>query len=184
MNSISRTPAAAIKMNGARQSKAWISSAPADGAITGAAVNNMVISDINLAASLPLEMSRMMARDSTIAEAAAKPCTKRAARMTSMLFARATTSPLSVNSNMPAYSTGSRPRRSLSRPAGIWPKAMPAMKMPMIFCVLETSDSSASAIAGTAGRLRSTVSAARAVSRPSVRIKRLDWGMSGGPASG
>jgi hypothetical protein len=73
--------------NGARHPNCETSSAPILGAMTGATVKIIVISDISLAAALPLEISRTMARDSTIAGAAPMPCTKRPASMVSMEFA-------------------------------------------------------------------------------------------------
>ena len=71
------------------------------GATTGATVKIIVISDISFAASLPLEISRTIARDSTTAEAPPKPWTKRAASITSMLCASAATVAASANRLMP-----------------------------------------------------------------------------------
>ena len=55
--------------------------------MTGAAVKIIVISDINLAASLPLAISRTIARDSTIADAAPTPWINLAANMISIVVA-------------------------------------------------------------------------------------------------
>ena len=141
------------------------------GAMTGAVVKIIVITDISFAASLPLAISRTMARDKTIAAAAPNPCTRRAVSMSSIFVATAATIAATVNRLMPTYSTGRRPMRSETSPAGIWPSAMPAMKTPTISCPIERFVSRASTIDGTAGRLRSTVSAATAVMRPSVMTK-------------
>ena len=164
----SAKPATAIAVKVARQSKRSINRAPRLGAMTGAAVNSIVISDIRRTASAPDAMSRTIARDSTTADAAPKPCTNRAASMTSMDCAKDATVAAMANSETPAYSTGSRPSRSANSPEGIWPSAMPNMKMPTICCARGRSAASASAMAGIAGRDRSTVSAAVVVSIPSV----------------
>ena len=141
------------------------------GAITGAAVKIIVMSDIRRAASLPLAMSRTIARVNTMAEAAPKPCRKRAASSRPMLSAAdAMTAPM-TNSVIPTYRIGRRPSRSENSPAGIWPQAMPAMKMPTICWPRGKLVASASTMAGMAGRLTSTVSAARPVNRPSVTMK-------------
>ena len=62
-----------MAMNGARQSHCATSSAPILGAMTGAAVKIIVISDIMRAASLPVAMSLTTAREITIADAAPIP---------------------------------------------------------------------------------------------------------------
>ena len=99
------------------------------------------------------------------------PCTKRPASMNSMEFAVADAIAPTANRVMPPYSTGSRPTRSDTRPAGICPNAIPIMKMPTIFWPRDRLVESASTIAGTAGRLTSTVNAASSVMRPSVTTK-------------
>ena len=96
-----RTATAAMAMNGMRQPQCVVRNAPILGAMTGAAVKIMVISDIRRAASRPLDTSRTMERDSTIAAAAPSPWTKRAASMTAMEFAAAATKAAMVKMSMP-----------------------------------------------------------------------------------
>ncbi len=168
--------------NGPRQPHCATSSAPNVGAMTGAAVKIIVISDISFAASLPDAMSRTTALESTTAEAAPIPCTKRATSSSSILLAIVVAIAATANSVMPAYSVGRRPSRSENSPAGICPTAMPAMNTPTICWPRDRLVLSASAIAGIAGKLKSTVNAAIAVSRPSVMTKLRDlsrWAFKG-----
>jgi hypothetical protein len=72
------------------------------GAITGAAVKIIVISDISLAASLPLATSRTIARDRTIEAAAPIPWINRAASMSSILPANAAAMAPTRNNSIPA----------------------------------------------------------------------------------
>ena len=145
------------------------------GATTGAAVKIMVIRDIRRAASFPDATSRTMARDNTIAAAAPIPCTNRAASIASISAGGGGHGCSDREDDHPDVQDGRRPRRSANSPAGIWPQAMPTMKMPTICWLRGRVVASASTIAGMAGRLRSTVNAATAVSRPSVMTKLLRW---------
>jgi hypothetical protein len=91
----------AIAMNGMRQPQCVVRNAPMLGAITGAAVKIMVISDMSRAASLPVATSRTMERDSTMADAPPQPWTKRDTSMTSMLVAAAAANAAAAKMPMP-----------------------------------------------------------------------------------
>ena len=98
----------------------------------------------------------------------------RAASSSSISFATAATEAAVTKRPMPAYNVGKRPNRSDASPDGICPSDIPNMKTPTICCPRDSVVLSASTMAGIAGKLRSTVNAATAVSRPSVMIKLRD----------
>ena len=97
-----RAPATAVAANGMRQPQPSTRKAPIIGAIIGAAVNTMTMTDKRRADCAPLDTSRTIARASTMPEAAPMPCTKRAASRIATLSLSDVTAPAAVNNPMPA----------------------------------------------------------------------------------
>ncbi len=95
------TPDMAVARNGARQPHSGTSIEPNIGAIIGAAVKIITMTDISLADSTPLETSLTMALASTMPADEPMPWMKRAISSTSVFVAKVVTKPAIVNRPMP-----------------------------------------------------------------------------------
>ena len=98
------------------QSRCTNSQPPIKGAIAGATPKKIVTCDITRCASAGGNMSRMIARATTVPAPADKPCSARNATSQPIDGASAQPADASVKTTIPASTTGRRPKLSASAP--------------------------------------------------------------------
>ena len=113
---MSTTPTATRNQNTECQPRCTKSQPPSSGATAGATPKKMVTCDITRCASAGGNMSRMMARDTTMPAPADMPCSARKNTRAPMELLIAQPSDASVNTESPHSTTGRRPTLSDSAP--------------------------------------------------------------------
>ncbi len=175
---ISRSPAAistsAPKIQ--RHDASSSTTAPNDGAKTGATPSTSINRDSTAAAVDPVNRSPTTATATTAAAAAPMPCNPRAMPRAVMFGANMHSSEATMCSTTPATSGRRRPSESDSGPTSSWPSASPANVPVSVNWTTDEVTSNSSAMRGSAGRYISMVSGPRAINAPRTRIMRTRLG--------
>ncbi len=145
---------------------------PIDGANNGEAPMTSIRRDISLAASAPMNRSRITAVAITVAEALKNPCAARSPMSIPIAGPTAHSTDMTTCSATPTSTGLRRPNRSDTGPMTSCPTAPPNIIAVIVSCAAVAEVCRSRATSGSDGRYMSVEKAGSAAMNPSIRTYR------------